>query len=154
MKNLTRLLIVIVCVLLLMPVSAVRPVQAANTADTEFVKFLEDAWVNAIVNKNFDVLNLVIANDFVGVSPNGQQYNKDEAIADLKTGVYSVQSMKLDNVNVRIFGDTALVMFYQQEKSKFLDEDCSGRYAFTDVWVKRGGAWQVVASHGVLVTLP
>jgi hypothetical protein len=154
MKNLTRLLIVIVCVFLLVPVSAVQPVRAANNADTEFVKFLEDAWVNAIVHKNFDVLELEIANDFIGVSPNGQRYGKAEAIADLKTGAYTVESMKMNNVNVRIFGDTALVMFYQDEKSKYLDEDCSGRYAFTDLWVKRGGVWQVVASHGVQVTLP
>ena len=28
-------------------------------------------------------------------------------------------------------------------------KDTGGHYHFTDVWVKKGGRWQVVASHGL-----
>ena len=62
--------------------------------------------------------------------------------------------MVLDDVKVRVFGDVALVTFYQNEKSKFGNEDCSGRYAFTDVWVKRDGTWKAVASQGTPEILP
>jgi hypothetical protein len=74
---------------------------------------------------------MAMADDFVGMSPNGFQYTKDEAITDLQSGSYAVQSMVLDDVKVRVFGDVALVTFYQNEKRKFGNEDCSGRYAFT-----------------------
>jgi hypothetical protein len=35
----------------------------------------------------------------------------------------------------------------QEEKSSYGGKDTS-HYHFTDVWVKEGGRWQVVASHG------
>jgi hypothetical protein len=154
MKALTRTLSVTLCILLLASVSISGPVRTTDSATEEFVNFLEDAWVYAIVHKNFNVLNHIIADDFVGTSPNGFRYTKQEAISDLQSGSYVVRSMVLDNVKVRVFGDTAVVTLYQNEHSKFGDEDSSGRYAFTDVWVKRDGAWQAVASQGTPVILP
>jgi len=154
MKNLFRPSIVMLCVLLLASISIGGPVRATNSSTEEFVRFMEDAWVNAIVHKDINVLNHVIADDFGGLSPNGFAYTKQEAISDVQSGSYVVESMVLDNVKVRVYGDTALVTFYQNEKSKFGDEDRSGRYAFTDVWVKRDGVWQAVASQGTPVILP
>ena len=142
------------CVLLLASISIGGPVRATNSSTEEFIRFLEDAWVNAIVHKDTNVLNHVIADDFGGLSPNGFAYTKQEAISDVQSGSYVVDSMVLENVKVRVYGDTALVTFYQNEKSKFGDEDRSGRYAFTDVWVKRDGVWQAVASQGTPVILP
>jgi hypothetical protein len=139
MKNLIRPLFVIATVALLLTASTARPVRAADTSDTEFIKFLEDSWVNAIVHKNIDVLNRVMADDFKGISANGQHYTKQEAIADVRSGFYAVESMQIQNINVQIFGDMALVKFYQNEKSKLGEENSDGRCAFTDVWVNRDG---------------
>jgi len=149
-----RPLLVIVTVLMLLPIVAVRPVRASASTDAEFIGFLEEAWVHAILQKNVNVLDRVMADDFSGVSPNGQRYTKGEAIADLRSGAYAVDSMTLDNVKVRIVGDIAIVTYSQNEKSKFGDEDCSGRYIFTDVWINRNDDWQVIASHGTPVVLP
>jgi ketosteroid isomerase-like protein len=153
MKIPVRPLFVIVSVLLLLSVSA-RPVRASASTDAEFIGFLEEAWVDAIVQKNVSVLDRVMAEDFSGMSPNGQRYTKQEAIADVHSGSYAVESMKLDNLKVRIVGDTAIVTYYQNEESKYGNEDCSGRYVFTDVWVNRNDDWQVIASHGTAVVLP
>ena len=154
MKNLIRPPFVIVAVFLLLSASTARPVKASDSSDTEFIKFLEDAWVNAIVHKNIDVLNRVMAEDFKGVSANGQQYTKQEAITDVRSGFYTVESMQLQNVSVSFLGDMALVKFYQNEKSKLGEENSGGRYAFTDVWVKRDGEWRAISSQGTPVILP
>jgi hypothetical protein len=154
MKNLIRTLFVIVTVFLLLSASTARPVKAADSSDAEFIKFLEDAWVNAIVHKNIDVLNRVMAEDFKGVSANGQQYTKQEAITDVRSGFYAVESMQLQNVSVSVLGEMALVKFYQNEKSKLGEENSGGRYAFTDVWVKRDGEWRAISSQGTPVILP
>ena len=156
MKNLIRSVGVIVSVLLLVSASTARPMRAPST-DAEFISFLEEAWVNAIVEKNVKVLDRIMANDFRGISPNGVPYTKNEAIADVRSGFYAVESMQLDNIQVHILGalgDTAIVTYYQNEKSKFGDEDCTGRYVFTDVWVNLGDDWRVIASHGAPVELP
>jgi hypothetical protein len=154
MKNLIRPSIVMLLVLVLVLVAVARPVRATNSSTEEFIRFLEDAWVNAIVQKDFNVLNHVVADDFAGISPNGYPYTKAEAISDLRSGSYVVRNMALDHVNVRVFEDMAIVTCYQSETSKFGDQDSSGRYAFTDVWVKRNGTWQAVSSQGTPVVLP
>jgi ketosteroid isomerase-like protein len=109
---------------------------------------LEREWVAAIVNKDFDTLERVLANDFVGTSPTAHTFYKDMAIADLKSGAYTVESMDLDEVSVNAYGDTAVAFTSQEEKSKVGGEDTSGHYHFTNFWIKRNGVWQVVASHG------
>jgi ketosteroid isomerase-like protein len=152
MKDLARSLFVIVSVLLLVLVSASRPVRASS--DAEFFGFLEEAWVNAIIQKNVEVLDRVVADDFVGVSPNGEPYTKQEAIEDIRSGMYAVEAMDLENVKVHVLGDLAIVTYYQKEKSTFDKQDCSGRYIFTDVWVNRDDDWKVVSSHGTPVELP
>jgi hypothetical protein len=154
MKNLIRPIFVLVAVFLLLSASTARPVRAADSSDMEFIKFLEEAWVNAIVHKNVDVLNRVMSDNFTGVSANGQQYTKPEAIADVRSGFYAVEKMELQNVNVRLFGDVALVKFYQNEKSTLGEENSTGRYAFTDIWVKRDGEWRAISSQGTPVILP
>jgi ketosteroid isomerase-like protein len=157
MKNLIRSIFVIASVLLLVSASTARPMRAAPSTDAEFISFLEEAWVNAILEKNVKVLDRVMADDFRGVSPNGVPYTKQEAIEDVRSGFYAVKSMELANLKVRILGvlgDTAIVTYYQNEKSKFGDEDCTGRYVFTDVWVNQGDDWRVIASHGAPVELP
>jgi ketosteroid isomerase-like protein len=154
MKNLFRPLFVMVCVLLVVSLSAGGPVRATNSSSEESIKFLEDAWVNAIVHRDVNALNYIMADDFAGISPNGYPYTKEEAITDVRSGSYVVKSMALDDVKVRLYGDIALVTFYQNEKSKFGDEDHSGRYSFTDVWVKRDGTWKAIASQGTPVVLP
>jgi hypothetical protein len=47
-----------------------------------------------------------------------------------------------------MYGDAAVAFTSQQEKSKYDGKDSSGHYHYTNVWVKRDGVWQVVASHG------
>jgi ketosteroid isomerase-like protein len=143
---------VVVFVLLLVSASTTKPVRAST--DAEFIGFLEEAWVNAIVQKNVAVLDRVMADDFSGVSPNGEPYTKQEAIADIRSGFYAVESMDLENVKVRVVGDLAIVTYYQNEKSMLGKEDRSGRYIFTDVWVNRGDDWKVLVSHGTPVELP
>ena len=154
MKILFRASILTMCLLLLLSVSIGGKVRAANSSTEEFITFLEDAWVNAIVQKDFNVLNTVIADDFSGVSPNGYPYSKDEAISDLQSGAYIVKNMALDHMKVRVFGDVALVTYYQNETSKYGEDDCTGRYAFTDVWAKRNGNWKAVASQGTPLIEP
>jgi ketosteroid isomerase-like protein len=105
----------------------------------------EREWVAAILQKDSSAIDRLIADDFSGTT-NDQTYSKEEAIADVKSGTH--ESLDLDNIEVRVFGDTAVATMGQNEKSRHGSEDFSGRYLFTNVWVKRNGQWQAVASHG------
>jgi ketosteroid isomerase-like protein len=122
---------------------------APAAADTEQVagqlQKSELDWVAAIVAKDTSTIDRLLAEDFVGTT-NEQRYSKSDAIEDVKSG--SHESLTLDEIDIRVFGDTAIATMVQNEKSRHDNEDFSGRYLFTNVWVKRNGEWRAVASHG------
>jgi len=119
----------------------------ANETENTIVQ-LERDWVAAIVNKDTAALDRLLATDFAGTSPTAHTFTKFEALDDLKGGKYVVEKMALDDVSVTVYGNTAVSFTSQEEKSSYEGQNTSGHYHFTDVWVKNGGQWQVVASHG------
>jgi ketosteroid isomerase-like protein len=109
---------------------------------------LERKWAEAIVNRDMVTLEEILADDFTGTSWMGDTYSKAQAMTDIEFKVFVAESLNLEDVKVNIFGDTAVVSLIQVEKSKYDNFDCSGRYGYSDVWVKRNGRWQAVSSYG------
>lgn len=130
--------------------AATAPAIASPVAeDVEaVVSQLERDWVAAIVKKDASALGQLLAEEFNGTSPTAHVYPKSTAIDDLTRGTYVVESMNLDEVSVNSYGDVAVAFTSQEEKSRYAGNDFSGHYHYTDVWVKKDGRWQVVASHG------
>jgi ketosteroid isomerase-like protein len=119
---------------------------AANSDDTkQVITRLEREWVAAILAKDTAMIDRLLADDFVGTT-NDQKYFKDDAIEDVQTGMH--ESLELNNIDIRVFGNTAIATMSQDEKSRHVKEDFSGKYLFTNVWVKTDGQWRAVASHG------
>jgi ketosteroid isomerase-like protein len=108
----------------------------------------EKDWVAAITRKDAAALDRLLADDFVGTSPTAHTYTRTNAIDDLKNGRYIVEAMMLGEVSVNVYGNTAVSFTSQEEKSQYAGVDTSGHYHLTDVWVKKDGRWQAVASHG------
>jgi hypothetical protein len=62
-----------------------------------------------------------------------------------------VKSMVVDEVAVRLFGTTAVVRGRTAATGTDKDLAFNVRMRFTDVFLKRDGEWQAVASHASLV---
>ena len=131
------------------PESAPAVAESSENVETTIVA-LEKEWTSAIVKKDAETLKRLLADDFNGTSPTAHTYSKESAIEDLQKGAYDVASMDLDEVSVNVYGNVAIAFASQEEKSKYDGKDISGHYHYTDVWVKRDGLWQAVASHGSL----
>jgi ketosteroid isomerase-like protein len=123
---------------------------AAATSNAEEVKKtiagLEQEWAKAIVAKDAAAVGRLLADDFKGTSEN-VLYSKADAIGDVR-GDTTYDALELTNIDVRVFGDTAIATMDQTERGKHGGEAFSGHYLFTNVWVKRNGQWQAVSSHG------
>ena len=94
-----------------------------------------------------------VADDFVITSADGQVHSstKKQGLDDIRSGAWKVETVSIDNVNVRVFGNAAVVTATQTEKSQFKGKDSGGKFQYTHVWVKRDGRWQVVAAHVTLL---
>jgi ketosteroid isomerase-like protein len=134
------------------PAAVAEPAAPAAAVTAEHVQGtisdLERAWVAAIVNKDGAALGRLLADDFAGTSPSAHLYTKKMAIEDLSAGTYVVDAMELDEISVNVYGDTAVAFASQDEKSRYGGADTSGHYHYTNVWVRKDGQWQAVASHG------
>jgi ketosteroid isomerase-like protein len=108
---------------------------------------IEHDWGNALMRRDVAAFSRCIADDWVLTYSDGTLVTKPMALADLQEGALKIESFQLDDISVRVYGDAAIVTGAITEKSKFREKDTSGKRRFTDVFVKRDGRWQAVASH-------
>jgi ketosteroid isomerase-like protein len=125
-----------------------------RNSDTEQALMqMERDWTAAALKKDTATLDKILADDWAGQNPAGVA-TKGETLADLKSGDAKLESETLGDMKVRVFGDTAVVTGSDDEKSSYKGKDTSGHYTWTDVFVKRHGRWQAVASQGTVIPQP
>ena len=134
--------------------AAAAPPLAASVAPAldqnvqqQVIQVVKD-WINAVPKRDTERIGQVLADDFVAILWDGKKRSKAEYLEELRSGKYAVESIALDETEARILGDTAIVTYYQSEKSKSAGLDSSGGSVWTDILTRRDGRWQVVAEHG------
>jgi len=106
----------------------------------------EIAWVAAEVSGDPSVAQRILADDYVGVFPDGTIGNKADAVSFFKPANASASS-HLDYVHIRFFGDTAVAQGQETDTRPPSSAFPSGRLIFTDVFVLRDGQWRLVNSE-------
>jgi hypothetical protein len=86
----------------------------------------------------------ILADDFIGVDPDGKRYRKAEMVADTAKGPQSFVSNKINDVIVRFYGNMAIAQGSETWTRKNGEK---GRWVWTDTWLKRNGGWQIVAAE-------
>jgi ketosteroid isomerase-like protein len=141
MKQLLVVILALVCVF---------PVWGQSAAELELVK-VENDWGNAWVKSDGKFLDQLYATEYLATSSEGFVYNKVDGIKDDTSSEYGEKSFSLSNLRVRIYGEIAVVTglnsvkFTKGGKAEQVDA------RFTDVFVKRDGRWQCVATQGTKV---
>jgi ketosteroid isomerase-like protein len=57
-------------------------------------------------------------------------------------------------MKVRVYGDMAVATYGSTDKGSYKGKDISGRFRWTDVFVKRNGRWEIVAGQGTRISQP
>lgn len=114
-----------------------------------YIKESESKWAEAGVKHDTATIERILADDFVGVAPDGSFYDKAKEIADTRENGEMV-SNHANEVKVRLFGDTAVAQG-SESWEKRTGEPRRGKYVWTDTWVRRNGRWQIVAAEDVSV---
>src|SRR6516165_355146 len=93
---------------------------------------IERDWNRALLTKDYKTLDRIMADDWTGIDFRGMTVTKADSISELKTGDSSNQSVELGEMKVKVWGDTAVVMGSDTEKSTYHGKDSSGQYAWMD----------------------
>lgn len=120
---------------------------SSSANDVLALKQLEQNWLDSYREGDAEKMSKILADDFVGRWADGSTQTKAEQLKAIRTGEEKHSSNHLDECNVRICGETAVVTGLQTEESMLEGRNGSGTYSYTDVFVKRDGRWQIVATE-------
>jgi ketosteroid isomerase-like protein len=87
----------------------------------------------------------MLADDYIAIGPLGTLITKRDAVFARRSSQLHYDSIALSEMIVRVYGDTAVVTARAEVRGKNLEQDFSGPYRFTRVWVRRDGQWQTVS---------
>jgi ketosteroid isomerase-like protein len=126
--------------------------QAQNTDQDKaerFIKESESQWAEAGVKGDTQTIERILADDFVGIAPDGSSYDKAKEISTTQKDKGQMISNHVNEIRVRFFGDTAVAQGSETWEQRAGDPK-RGRYVWTDTWVRRKNKWQIVAAEDLL----
>lgn len=120
---------------------------AQEKSDAATILALEMRWTESYKQRNIDILSSLLADDFVITIEDGSVYSKAGYISHSADTTVQVQVAKLSDLKVRMHGDTAIVTGAYHEKGESKGKAYEYHDRLTDVWIKTGDKWHVVASQ-------
>ena len=123
---------------------------ASASVEQELIK-LENGWSEAMVKKDLAFLDRILANEFTETDAEGTVWTKAQELAVLTSGEFKCTSAVADDMQVRVYGDTAVATGRNTNKAQLKGKDISGQHRWTDTWIKRDGRWQCVATQATRI---
>lgn len=122
---------------------------AQSQAEQE-VRKLERAWLDAYEQLDAKTMDTVVADDFTITFPDGSIQTKPQILNMIKASRRPNQPQLrfyTENVQSRVYGDTVILIGRVVTERRQNGNPVKEENRYTDTYVKRGGRWQVVASH-------
>jgi len=116
---------------------------------------LEEAWRNALLKNNAAALDSLLADDYMAISYSGTLQSREQALANLRSGVNQLTSLVFSDRKVRFYGTTALVTSRADVSGTTAGEDVTGSYRYTRVYVRDAqGKWKIVSFEASRISQP
>ena len=113
----------------------------------QLIRQVDHERIQAQIDADAAALDRLYAPDFIGIGPSGTVRTKPQVISDFTSRDLIFQSITTDDVQVRVYGNTAVETgrstMNGQDRGKTVPRD----NRFTRVWVKQQGRWRLVANH-------
>lgn len=107
----------------------------------------ERQWAESVATGDTSAIERILADDFIGVDPKGNQYKKQQMIDETRNAPKYFVSNRLNDVKVRFYGNMALA---QGSETWQKHSGERGRFVWTDTWLMRNGRWQIVAAEDLI----
>lgn len=121
--------------------------EALNTDAEQEVMAVMRRYVEAYGQNNVVALDGILAVGFVFTSSRGIVVTKAQELSDIRSGEMKTESASVDELQVRIRGNAAVVTGRATLKGVWRGQDFSGQYRVTATWVREEGHWRLLAEH-------
>jgi ketosteroid isomerase-like protein len=112
--------------------------------DEQEIRRINGAWVEALERGDIATLNILMDEACI-FSYVLEGDDKAQFIADIEAGDLRVHSLKRDNVEVRIYGATGVLLAFDTADWNYKGQHIQNHYRSIHVYSKRDGQWQIVA---------
>ncbi len=123
----------------------------SSTAVAKELREIEDQLAAAWVAGDRSVHERVLAEDWSVIDAQGRIRNKAEVLEEMFRPGERELTGKIDEVNVRPYGDWAIVTGKTYVAGRYEGNEIEVTLRFMDVFRRREGTWQVVASQATLL---
>jgi hypothetical protein len=121
------------------PTPSPTPAQQTSPVEQELTK-LDRELLDATVRNDQTLMQRVASERFVFINPVGGVQERGD------TQGPKIESIQTQDVQVRVHGDTAILIGHANVKGRFADgRDISGPYRYMRVFVKQQGQWRLAA---------
>jgi ketosteroid isomerase-like protein len=143
----------LVYVLLVLLAASRLGAQSGAQPDSEEARILslENAWNQAVQQKDAPALKMLLASDLIYVEYDGTLMSKAEYLTSVRSP--SVRPVRIVNesMTVHLYGAVAVVSGVCRESGVKNGKHYALRERFTDTWIRRSDTWVCVASQSTLV---
>jgi len=129
------------------PTSSTGPAVAAQ----EEIKKIEQERNEALLKHDTATLDRMTSNDYTFINQRGELRTKAEILRGFKSGSFNYDAREISDLEVRVYGDAAVVTGRARQKGTENSKDYSGENRFTRVYVKENGHWVSVALQVTLI---
>lgn len=99
----------------------------------------------AMIQGDLAALEGLLAEDLTYTHSTGQVETRIQFLESLRSGKLRYLAAAPSDVDVRVYGDTAVVTGRAEMKVSSQGQELTVTARFTEVWVKSGGAWKLAA---------
>lgn len=108
---------------------------------------LANEWDRAMVENDPEAIGRYMADDWTIVGPDGSMSNKAAFLELVKSGALSHDVMESHDLNVRVYGDTAVVISQGVSGGKYQGQAFRETERVSCVFVRQQGQWRCVLTH-------
>ncbi len=143
-------MLLVSCLLFLATAATLLGPQEQKTAEEKLIRQLNDQYIEAFLKSDVAWYQKHLSDDFICITSSGGVLDKQAFLQDTTKGT-EVTAYKLEQVTVKVYGNTALV----QATGLFTRKDGSGgKSRYIDVYVRMGADWKVVSAQITRVASP
>jgi len=116
---------------------------------------MEEQWQKAVLTSNTAVMDSLLADDYIAITPSGTLQSKEQALAGLRSGATRITAIEVSDRRVRFYGATALVTSRAEVSGTSTGGDFSGSFRYTRVYVRNAqGVWKIVSFEASRIRVP
>lgn len=151
-----RMAAMLACVVVLAGTPLLQAMGRGERHETRhLIDNLEERWRQAVLSRNVTTMDLLLAEDYVAITPNGMVQSKDDALNGLRNGGLHFTSMEISDRKVRFYGTTALVTSRVEVHGTGPNGDVTGSYRYTHVYARDvKGVWRIVSFEANKIRTP